>query len=287
MANTCVSNSNRPPFSVLQAFVVDELQSARRETCERLKAGGLFAANKQLELPWDFNSVLVVSGVGAPGLTDFFAEANRLQQLGLCSFRFVACQLQGVEIARALCETLQLNLETWSQTCAAPPDAVLIVQGDDDAGDLMWLDDFKLARYVGDLSIPVWTGIIHGPSDNVLEQVVQQRFDSPSLLLSGVKQRMADRAAEAEKNFISLNGLIASGLQRSKDQMNGLMTSISTLGRAHTVDRQQVTAPLLDKVSQGANRMLDEASASSAELMRVILERAESAKRSNIGPLHD
>lgn len=265
MASHCVSISNQAPSSALHTFVVEELQSAQRETCERLQLEGIFAANKQLPIPWDFNHVLVITQAEAPGLTDFFAEANRLQQSDLCCFTLASCQLQGGEAARTLRDTLQTALATWLQIHAVLPDAVLIVHAGKYAQDLTWLDDFDLARYVGGLLLPVWTGISAGQTDSVLEQVVQQRFDSPSLLLSGIKRRMAERAAETV----------------------AMMGSISRRTLSCAIASQQSEDKLLNTVSQHAMPVLEAASASSAEMMRVILERALPVDQSNQGRCHD
>ena len=265
MANHCVSISNQAPFSALHTFVVEELQSAQRETCERLQLEGIFAANKQLPMPWDFNDVLVITPVDAPGLTDFLAEANRLQQSGLCCFTLASCQLQGGEAARTLCDTLQTALATWLQIHAVLPDAVLIVHAGEHAQDLTWLDDFDLARYVGGLHLPVWTGIRAGQTDSVLEQVVQQRFDSPSLLLSGIKRRTAERAAETV----------------------AMMASISRRTRRYAMASRRSADKSLNTVSQHAMPVLEAASTSSAEMMRVILERALPVDQSNQGRRHD
>ena len=80
----------RPVFKAQYGFSLDidaidpeytlgELEARKRDIRARLQAEGVFAANKQLPPPWDFNAVLVVAPLGGAGLGDFQAEADRLQ----------------------------------------------------------------------------------------------------------------------------------------------------------------------------------------------------------------
>ena len=107
----------RPVFKAQYGFSLDidaidpdytlgELEARKRDIRARLQAEGVFAANKQLTPPWDFNAVLVVAPTGGAGLGDFQAEADRLQSHGICRFTYALSRFQGegapMEIRHAL-----------------------------------------------------------------------------------------------------------------------------------------------------------------------------------------
>lgn len=96
----------RPVFKPLHGFTLEidaidseytlgDLEARKREIRERLKAEGVFDANKLLPAPWDFNAVLVVAPEAGAGLGDFQAEANRLEGFGICRFIYAYSRFQG------------------------------------------------------------------------------------------------------------------------------------------------------------------------------------------------
>src|SRR5690606_11350616 len=57
-------------------FTLGDLEARKREIRARLQQEGLFARNKALPAPWDYQRVLVLAPQGAAGLGDFQAESN-------------------------------------------------------------------------------------------------------------------------------------------------------------------------------------------------------------------
>ena len=108
-------------------YTLGDLEASKREIRERLRREGLFALNRELPPPWDFNHVLVVAPEGGAGLGDFQAEASRLERHGLCRFVYVYSRFQGegapaeirLELLAAL-EQIRAN-HPW-----LPDDVVLI-----------------------------------------------------------------------------------------------------------------------------------------------------------------
>lgn len=201
----------RPVFKPLYGFSIEidaidpeytlgDLEAKKREIRERLKAEGVFSANKQLPPPWDFNMVLVVAPAGGAGLGDFQAEADRLEKFGVCGFTYAYSRFQGEGAAREICDALQAAVSVWHQTHENPPDAVVIIRGGGAVNDMAWLNDYDLARYICDLPIPVLTGIGHERDSTVLDEVANIKFDTPSKVAAGIEQVIARRTTEAKSN---------------------------------------------------------------------------------------
>ena len=88
---------------------------------------------------------------------------------------------------------LQQALVQGSGAAPTPFDAVVILRGGGAVNDLAWLNDYGLARLVCDLSIPVLTGIGHERDNTMLDEVAHARYDTPSKVIAGIEQRIAQR----------------------------------------------------------------------------------------------
>ncbi len=180
-------------------YTLGDLEARKREIRERLQREGVFDANRRLAAPWDFNAVLVVAPEGAAGLGDFHAEAQRLQRFGVCRFVYAHSRFQGEGAPALIRSALLRALDDWEP--GALPDAVVIIRGGGAVNDLAWLNDYALARCICDLEVPVLTGIGHERDSTVLDEVAHRRFDTPSKVIAGIEQLIAQRARRAREHF--------------------------------------------------------------------------------------
>lgn len=182
-------------------YTLGDLEARKREIRARLKTEGLWERNRQLPAPWDFARVLVIAPSQAAGLGDFQAEAQRLQQEGLCDFAYAHSRFQGEgvgpEIVAAATECLQAAVERWG----AAPDAIVLIRGGGAVGDLAWLNDYDLARFICEAPAPVFTGIGHQKDSTVLDEVAHRSFDTPSKVIAGIEQVIFGRANEARESW--------------------------------------------------------------------------------------
>jgi exodeoxyribonuclease VII large subunit len=197
-------------------YTLGDLEARKRDIRQRLQEEGVFAANKQLPAPWDFNAVLVVAPEGGAGLGDFQAEANRLEEFGVCRFTYAYSRFQGEGAAKEICDALQSALDDWDSTAAGRPDAVVIIRGGGAVNDMAWLNSYDLARFICDMPIPVYTGIGHERDSTVLDEVANLRFDTPSKVIAGIEQVIASRAAQAKVNYAQVSNIAARVIQTVK-----------------------------------------------------------------------
>ncbi len=180
-------------------YTLGDLEARKREIRERLQREGVFDANRRLAAPWDFNAVLVVAPERAAGLGDFHAEAQRLQRFGVCRFVYAHSRFQGEGAPALIRAALLRALDDWQP--GALPDAVVFIRGGGAVNDLAWLNDYALARCICDLEVPVLTGIGHARDSTVLDEVAHRRFDTPSKVIAGIEQLIAQRARRAREHF--------------------------------------------------------------------------------------
>lgn len=255
-------------------YTLGDLEARKREIRERLQAEGVFAANRQLPAPWDFNAVLVVAPEGGAGLGDFQAEANRLESLGICRFSYAFSRFQGEGAAKEICDALQDALNAWDAAAAGPPDAVVIIRGGGAVNDLAWLNSYDLARLICDMPIPVFTGIGHERDSTVLDEVAHLRFDTPSKVIAGIEQVIAKRAAQAKANYEQISNLAARVVQSVKATTGAFEMTVRGEALRHLAQGKQSTAALLSDIRVDAMQAVRSASEQSRESLQTVKAEA-------------
>ena len=189
-------------------YTIGDLEARKREVRERLKRERLFELNKRLPAPWDFFSILVVAPQGAAGLGDFSKEADRLAQFAVCRFVYAHSRFQGEGAPAEIVEALRSGLARFPGDHA--PDAVILIRGGGAVNDLAWLNDYELARFLCECSVPVFTGIGHERDSTLLDEVAHSSFDTPSKVIAGIEQVITRRVREVQTAF---DGVVNKGLR--------------------------------------------------------------------------
>ena len=229
-------------------YTLGDLEARKREIRERLQAEGVFANNRQLPAPWDYQQVLVIAPEAGAGLGDFQVEADRLQKHGVCSFSYVHSRFQGEGAAREMGDALHAALVAWPATHGTPPDAVVIIRGGGAVNDLAWLNDYDLARLICGSGVPVLTGIGHERDNTVLDEVAHTRFDTPSKVIAAIEQTVVMRSAEARWHFEQLIQRAGFVVQAAKGHAAELDASVRTEARRHLVQGREATSALIHSV---------------------------------------
>ena len=255
-------------------YTLGDLEAIKREIRERLQAEGVFAANKLLPSPWDFNSVLVVAPEGGAGLGDFQAEANRLELCGVCQFTYAFSRFQGEGAAREICNALQATLHVWPSDARGLPDAVVIIRGGGAVNDLAWLNDYDLARYICDLPIPVMTGIGHERDSTVLDEVANIKFDTPSKVIAGIEHTIVKRVTEVKAHFEQVTTRASKLVQSYKAKASALDVSVRSDVVRHLTQGRQATSELLSSVRINAMQSIRLASEQSLQSLQLVKTEA-------------
>ena len=182
-------------------YTLGDLEAKKRDIRERLQREGLFARNRQLPPPWDYRHVLVIAPLGGAGLGDFQAEASRLQRHGICQFFYAHSLFQGEAAPTQIRHEMLTALENIAANHPWSVDAVVIIRGGGAVNDLAWLNDYALARAICELDVPVLTGIGHERDSTVLDEVANQRFDTPSKVIAAIENIIGQRVRETREHF--------------------------------------------------------------------------------------
>lgn len=249
-------------------YTLGDLEARKREIRERLQREGLYARQQLLVPPWDYQRVFVIAPEGGAGLGDFQAEATRLQQHGVCRFDYAYSRFQGDGATAEIRSTLLLALQGLA--VAKRPDAVVIIRGGGAVNDLAWLNDYELARTICELELPVLTGIGHERDNTLLDEVAQQRFDTPSKVIAGIEQQIVRRAAEARAHFETIARLGQRCIAQARTDVQQVESQVRALAlRQLDTARHRVPA-VWSEVQVQARLALRQARQDSRALMREI-----------------
>ena len=256
------------------AYTLGELEARKRDIRARLQAEGVFAANKQLPPPWDFQAVLVVAPTGGAGLGDFQAEADRLQSHGVCHFTYALSRFQGEGAPMEIRHALQQALGQGTDTSPSPFDAVVILRGGGAVNDLAWLNDYGLARLICDLPIPVFTGIGHERDNTVLDEVAHAKYDTPSKVIAGIEQRIIQRVGEVKANFAQVSNFAARASQAVKEQAGKLEMTVRSEAQRHLAQGRQGASGHLAAIRMDAMQGVRQAAEHSRNALQTVKTQA-------------
>lgn len=246
-------------------YTLGDLEARKREIRLRLQQKGVITANKQLAAPWDFNHVLVIAPPDAAGLGDFQAEAQRLQQSGLCQFTYVHSRFQGEGAPAQLREAFLQGIAN----CAAdnPPDAVVIIRGGGAVNDLAWLNDYELAEAVCLADYPVFTGIGHERDSTVLDEVAHSSFDTPSKVIAAIEQLIQQRAAEAKDFYLQLQQHMSDAIHQQRASAENHLFQIQRSAMQNLINARRTSTELMEQLRQRGYQLVSQARSGSGALL--------------------
>jgi len=233
-------------------YTLGDLEARKKEIRARLQHEGVFDHNRQLAAPWDYRLVLVVAPQEAAGLGDFQKEAERLTRFGICQFVYAHSRFQGEGAAREIVAAASTAL----QGLDAQPDAIVILRGGGAVNDLAWLNDYELARFICDQTIPVLTGIGHERDSTVPDEVAHTRFDTPSKVIAGIEQQILCRSREAQQAWEAILSDARNHLVRARQDNTAALNDIAVTAVRQVHDAARQSLALLNQVRADATEEL-------------------------------
>ncbi len=182
-------------------FTLGLLQVKLHKIRHALKFQGLYERNRQQKVPDDFFRVAVLSPADAAGLGDFRVRADQLQKKGILQFEYFVAVFQGNAAADSLCKALH---EIFNLHYKTGFDVLVIIRGGGSQSDLASLNDFDVAKLICLSPMPVFCGIGHERDQTILDEVVCQRFSTPSMVIDFIEQRVIQRLLKMQKNFLDV-----------------------------------------------------------------------------------
>ena len=181
-------------------YTLGDIEAKLRKIRESLSREGVVGRNKRIPAPLEFCHVAVISPDGAAGLGDFKRDADILANAGLCQFEYLSARFQGSDAAQNIKDRLQSVMDSHSKS-EIQYDAICIIRGGGSVTDLYWLNDIELARAVCACPFPIFTGIGHERDNTILDEIANQRFDTPSKVIGHIRDVICQNANTASVHF--------------------------------------------------------------------------------------
>jgi exodeoxyribonuclease VII large subunit len=242
--------------SIDASYTVGDLEAQKRRIREQLKSDGIFERNRRLQSPWDFSRVLVIAPQAAAGLGDFAAEADRLHAHRVCEFLYQYSRFQGPGAPGEILTALTKGLE---YACEGRLDALIIIRGGGAVNDLAWLNDYELAKFVCLCAVPVLTGIGHERDSTVLDEVAHRSFDTPSKVIAGIENQVAQRARDARQAYEAIVVQATRSVERARISSERLDSEVRTSARATVTSARSEMQSAMNQVQLAALGQLNKA----------------------------
>ena len=222
-------------------FTLGDIAAKLNAIREGLIQRGVYDLNRKLPCPTEFCKVAVISPREAAGLGDFRQDADRLQSHGICEFTYYTATFQGPDTSGSLLEAIHRLREDVQGGQAF--DAVCLIRGGGSVTDLYWLNDEAVAEAIARLEIPVLTGIGHERDNTILDEIANQRFDTPSKVIGHIEGTLYGNTQAAIENLLIIFKTAENHLARGNQDVEDSLRRIVSLAQEqllhaeHRLDR--------------------------------------------------
>ena len=184
------------------AFSLGDMEARLNQIRERLVNLYEYSLNRELDIPLEFTRVAVIAPSEAAGLGDFKSQAKLLEHNGICSFIYFSALFQGEKSEESLINAMKSIVDQHRDEHF---DAVAIIRGGGDKAGLYELNQFRIARGICRLPLPVMVGVGHERDSTILDEVANQAFATPSLVIARIMSTVIDNARQASKDHSTIS----------------------------------------------------------------------------------
>lgn len=176
-------------------YTVGEVALRKQKILEKLLKEGVIEMNKELELPYHFNRIAIISSKTAAGLGDFINQIENNSSGFKIYKKLFPAIMQGNEAEGSIINQLDKIFQNVHHF-----DAVVIIRGGGSQADLDCFNNYWLAYNVAQFPIPVLTGIGHEQDDSVVDVVAHSRLKTPT----AVAEFIIDHLSEVEDDLLEI-----------------------------------------------------------------------------------
>jgi len=207
------------------AATLGEFAILQRQIRENLKKEGIYAKNKSLPKPFDYCRVAVIHPPNASGYHDFKKDADILQKLDLCNFMYFPSSFEGINTENEILSALNSALDYHHSN---PLDAIIIIRGGGARQGLLNLIKESILRKICLSQVPIIVGLGHADDKLLLDEVANISFDTPSKVISHIRNTIQKNARDALFAFNEIGKVGAHILRNTEKQINNVFAFIAS-----------------------------------------------------------
>lgn len=193
------------------SYTLGDEAMRRQQTILRLQQDGVMDMNKEVPIPEVLLRIAVISSMTAAGYGDFCHELDHNEYGYVFATRLFPSLMQGRECASSVVQALDAIAE-----CDEKFDLVVIIRGGGAVTDLSAFDDYRLASYVAQFPLPVWSGVGHTRDISVLDMVAGASWKTPT----AVAQAIVAHNRVVEEQIMALRTELADVLEKYIEREN-------------------------------------------------------------------
>lgn len=205
-------------------YTLGELARQRAEAIRKLKAEGLFDANKLRILPALPKTIAIISVSSSKGYQDFINVIEHNQWGFRFHYKLFPAILQG---ERAV-STISAQLKAISKHRRIF-DAVAIIRGGGGEIGLSCYDDYHLAKQIAEFPLPVLTGIGHSTNETVSELVSFKSFITPTKIGEFLLQEFNNFSMPVKEQIQRIRSAANLLFERQETRISSLSSSFGFL----------------------------------------------------------
>lgn len=202
-------------------YTLGDLEKQKKLTIEKLKAEGIFDANKSTTLAIIPQRLAIISVETSKGYSDLNTAFKRYEKKYQILQDLYPSLLQGEQAAYQIRERLNTIKTKIHQY-----DAVLIIRGGGGDVGLSCYNDYELCKTIATFPIPVITGIGHSTNFTVAEMVAYHNGITPTDVAMFIIQKFE----QFEQQILDIQNYISSKINNFLEQQhNRLQQNIQNL----------------------------------------------------------
>ncbi len=166
-------------------YTLGDVERQRQMAIKKLKDGGSWDKNRELQLPLLTQRIAVVSSGQAAGFQDFMREIERSPyKIDITLFE---ATMQGQTAEESIIEALIAIAARREEF-----DAVVVIRGGGSTNDLRCFDSYRLALHFARFPRPVISGIGHDKDISVVDMVAHLSLKTPTAVAAWLADRMME-----------------------------------------------------------------------------------------------
>lgn len=238
-------------------FTLGDMEARLQKIRSRLAELGEIDLNRTLPTPREFCQVAVIAPHMAAGLGDFRSHADELMDHELCQFDYYTAQFQGEKATESMLQAMKEVIERHRS--GQTYDALVILRGGGDKAGLYQLNEIKIARGICRCPMPVLVGIGHERDRTVLDELANQYFPTPSLVITHIHSTIVRNARDATQQLLWLKQSTKSHLNRAQNGLISAQNSVSHYAHARLARSKQQTLQFKHAVTHNPSIALQRA----------------------------
>lgn len=108
------------------------------------------------------------------------------------------------------------------------------IRGGGALNDLAYLNDYGLSAILARRNVPIWVGIGHEKDRTILDEVTNRSFDTPSKVIGGIRNLIAERTQDVLDSFQTIKLLSQHQITAYQCHIDQYMRMIKTLAHGQT-----------------------------------------------------